>query len=147
MDDGNLYLIVKSLHIISVIAWSAALLYLPRLFVYHSDLQKGSEASELLKVMEYRLGKYIMTPALIASWVFGLLLIFYFDVVDFSQDIWFHSKTLLVVILSAYHGLLIGYMKKFQQDMNHKTHKFFRVINEIPTALIIIIVFLVILKP
>ena len=105
MDDGNLYLIVKSLHIISVIAWSAALLYLPRLFVYHSDLQAGSEASELLKVMEYRLGRYIMSPAMIASWVFGLLLIFYFNVIDFSQDFWFHSKFLLVVILSAYHGL------------------------------------------
>ena len=143
MDEGSLYLIVKSLHIISVIAWSAALLYLPRLFVYHSDLQKGSEASELLKVMEYRLGRYIMSPSMIASWVFGLLLIFYFDVIDFSKDFWFHSKFLLVVILSAYHG----YMKKFQQDMNIKTHRFFRVINEIPTVLIILIVFLVILKP
>jgi len=147
MDDVSLYLIVKSLHIISVIAWSAALLYLPRLFVYHSDLQKGSEASELLKVMEYRLGRYIMSPAMIASWVFGLLLIFYFDVIDFSQDFWFHSKFLLVVILSGYHGLLIGYMKKFQQDKNVKTHRFFRVINEIPTVLIILIVFLVILRP
>ncbi|MBU92579.1 MAG: TIGR00701 family protein [Rhodobiaceae bacterium] len=147
MDDSSLYLIVKSLHIISVIAWSAALLYLPRLFVYHSDLQKGSEASELLKVMEYRLGRYIMTPAMIASWVFGLLLIFYFDVIDFSQDFWFHLKFLLVVILSGYHGLLIGYMKKFQHDMNIKTNRFFRVINEIPTILIILIVFLVILRP
>jgi putative membrane protein len=147
MDYDSLYLVVKSLHIISVIAWSAALLYLPRLFVYHSNLQKGSEASELLKVMEYRLGRYIMSPAMIASWVFGLLLIFYFDVIDFSEDFWFHSKFLLVVILSGYHGLLIGFMKKFQQDMNIKSHRFFRIINEIPTVLIILIVFLVILKP
>ena len=146
MDYDSLYLVVKSLHIISVIAWSAALLYLPRLFVYHSNLQKGSEASELLKVMEYRLGRYIMSPAMIASWVFGLLLIFYFDVIDFSEDFWFHSKFLLVVILSGYHGLLIGFMKKFQQDMNIKSHRFFRIINEIPTVLIILIVFLVILK-
>ena len=146
VDDVS-YLTVKSLHIIAVIAWSAALLYLPRLFVYHSNLKAGSEASELLKIMEYRLAKYIMTPAMIVTWILALLLIFYYDVIDFKTDFWFHWKLLLVIILSGYHGFLIGNMKKFQNDKNVKSHKYFRVINEIPTLLIIVIVFLVILRP
>ena|SRR6056300_738721 len=145
--DGVSYLTVKSLHIIAVIAWSAALLYLPRLFVYHSNLKAGSEASELLKIMEYRLAKYIMTPAMIVTWILALLLIFYYDVIDFKTDFWFHWKLLLVIILSGYHGFLIGSMKKFQNDKNIKSHKYFRVINEIPTLLIIVIVFLVIIRP
>jgi len=120
---------------------------LPRLFVYHSNLKAGSEASELLKIMEYRLAKYIMTPAMIVTWILALLLIFYYDVIDFKTDFWFHWKLLLVIILSGYHGFLIGSIKKFQNDKNVKSHKYFRVINEIPTLLIIVIVFLVILRP
>ena len=147
IDESNSYLIVKALHIIAVIAWSAALLYLPRLFVYHSDLKVGSEASELLKIMEYRLARYIMTPAMLATWFLALLLIFYYGVIDFKTDFWFHWKLLFVIILSGYHGFLIGNMKKFQDDKNQKTQKYFRVINEVPTLLIIVIIFLVILRP
>src|SRR5690554_4717299 len=106
----NWYAITLAAHVISVIAWMAGSLYLPRLFVYHADAAKGSETSETFKVMERRLLRAIMTPAMIASWLFGLTLAFHFKVVDFSAG-WMWIKAAFVILLSAYHGLLAGHLK------------------------------------
>tara|TARA_B100000029_G_scaffold399421_1_gene398116 strand:+ start:373 stop:819 length:447 start_codon:yes stop_codon:yes gene_type:complete len=147
MTEITIYLYIKAFHIISVIAWCAAMLYLPRLYVYHVDLKPNSEASSVFKLMEKRLSRYIMTPAMLASWFFGLILIFYFNAINFSSDIWFHMKFLLVILMSAYHGFLLGKLKKFQNDQNTNTQNYYRVLNEVPTILIILIVILVVVKP
>ncbi len=138
------YTWLKSLHVISVIAWMAGLFYLPRLFVYHVNAEKGSVQSETFKVMERRLLKAIMNPAMIASWVFGLWTAV--EIGAFS-DGWFHAKLLLVILLSAFHGYLAVCVKRFANDTNAKPEKFFRIINELPTILMILIVILVIGKP
>ncbi|WP_196260314.1 protoporphyrinogen oxidase HemJ [Pelagibacterium limicola] len=142
----NWYAITLSAHVISVIAWMAGSLYLPRLFVYHADAAPGSEMSETFKVMERRLLKGITTPAMIASWIFGLTLAFYFGVVDFSQG-WMWLKAVFVIALSGFHGVLTRHQKAFAADRNTNSARYFRAINEIPTVLMIVIVVAVIVKP
>ncbi|VAW21872.1 Protoporphyrinogen IX oxidase, novel form, HemJ [hydrothermal vent metagenome] len=137
---------VKAFHVISVIAWMAGLLYLPRLFVYHCDSEKGSKQSQTFKIMERRLFFAIMTPAMISSWLFGLWLIFGFNVVDFS-DFWIWIKMGGVLGLTAVHGLLWISLKEFSLDQNLHSRNYFRIFNEIPTLLMILIVIMVIVKP
>ncbi|MDA7946408.1 MAG: protoporphyrinogen oxidase HemJ [Hyphomicrobiaceae bacterium] len=141
------YLFFKSLHVIAVIAWMVGLLYLPRLFVYHVDAKPGSEMSETFKVMERRLLKIIMTPAMLASWVIGLWLAFGERAVDMSADFWFHAKLTLVVVLSGFHMALAKWRKEFEADQNTRSARFYRFMNEVPTLLMIAIVLLVIMKP
>ncbi|GGB40170.1 membrane protein [Roseibium aquae] len=140
----NLYLWIKAIHVISIIAWMAAILYLPRLFVYHVAAPVGSDQSETFKVMERRLLKAIMTPAMISSWIFGLWAAF--EIGAFSQG-WFHAKLLLVVLMSAAHGYLAVCVKKFARDENTKSGKFYRILNEVPTLFMVLIVILVIVQP
>lgn len=135
---------VKSLHIISVIAWMAALLYLPRLFIYHCDAKNGGELSETLKVMERRLLKAIMTPSMIATWVFGLWMAVLYDV---WADPWFLIKFVCVMCITGIHLKYAGYVKAFAADANTQTQKFFRIINEVPAVFMIVIVIMVVVKP
>ena len=139
-----LYLWLKALHIISLIAWMAAILYLPRLFVYHTGVAVGSEASETFKVMERRLLKAIMTPAMIATWVFGLWLAYEGGL---FKAPWLHAKLALVVLLSGIHGMMAKWVREFAQDRNTRSSKFYRLMNEVPTVLMVVIVLLVVLKP
>ncbi len=141
------YSIVKALHIIAIIAWMAGLLYLPRLYVYHATAKPGSELSETLKVMEDRLFRFIMTPAMAATWILGLLLVFAFNVVDIRTDGWLHAKLTLVVLLSAFGGVLGRWRRDFAADRNTRSARFYRIANEVPTVLMIIIVILVVTKP
>ena len=136
---------VKAGHVIAVIAWMAGMLYLPRLFVYHAVTETGSQQSETFKIMERRLLRGIMTPAMIASWVFGLWMIFA-GTVDTGAG-WLHLKLGMVVLLTACHGMLARYTRKFAQDANTRPQKFFRYLNEVPTVLMIVIVIAVIVKP
>jgi len=135
---------IKAFHIIAVIAWMAGVLYLPRLFVYHTMSTPGSEQSETFKVMERRLLRYIATPAMLAAWIFGLYLAF--TVVDWSSD-WFHAKLVLVVILSGFTGFLAKWTKNFAADRNQRSQRFYRIANEVPTLLMIAIVILAVVKP
>ena len=135
----------KALHVISVIAWMAGMLYLPRLFVYHSVAEIGSTQSETFKVMERRLLRGIINPAMIATWVFGLTMIA-MGGVDWGS-IWPWVKAASVIALSGVHGILAGHVKRFARDENVKPQKYFRIINEVPTVLMIIIVIMVIVKP
>ena len=137
---------IKAFHIITIIAWMAGLLYLPRLFIYHAESKTGSEQSETFKVMERRLLRYITTPAMLASWVLGLALAFS-GVIDWSKDGWFHAKLFLVLVLSAYHGLLAKWTKDFALDRNTRSPRFYRIANEVPTLLMILIVILVVVRP
>lgn len=139
----DIYLIIKSLHIISVIAWMAGMFYLPRLFVYHTKAIKGGELDETLKIMERKLLRIIINPAMILSFIFGFWLIYY---IGFSGG-WLHAKLFLVILLSAFHGFLSRWRKDFEKGENKKSEKFYRIINEVPTLLVIGIVFLVVLKP
>ncbi len=141
----NLYLLFKSLHLIAVISWMAGLLYLPRIFVYHSEATHESQKS-IFKTMERKLYNYIMMPAMILSWLFGLLLIHSLGFEIFTE-IWMQIKSTLVVILTYYHFLLGKYLSEFALDINTKTSKFFRIINEIPTIILIVVVFVVVFKP
>ncbi len=141
MDDY--YLIIKALHIISVIAWMAGMLYLPRLFVYHTQVETGSPTSVLLKVMEKRLLRYIINPAMIFSFIFGIMLI---SIIGMAGG-WLHTKILLVLMLAATHGMLAKYRKDFERDANTKSTNFYRIINEAPTLLMIFIVILAVVKP
>ncbi len=137
------YLIIKSLHIIFVIAWMCGLFYLPRLFVYHTKAQIGSELDLTLQIMERKLLKIIMNPAMILSFIFGFWLI---HLIGFSGG-WLHLKTTLVLALAGFHGFLSKCRKDFAAGKNKHSEKFYRIINEVPTILMIAIVFLVILKP
>jgi len=137
---------IKAFHVIAIIAWMAGLLYLPRLLVYHAASKKGSEQSETFKVMERRLLRYITTPAMLASWAFGLILAFS-GVIDWSRDGWFHAKLVLVIVLSAFSGLLAKWTKDFALDRNTRSPRFYRIANEIPTLLMIGIVILVVVRP
>ena len=137
---------IKAFHVITIIAWMAGLLYLPRLFVYHATSKKGSEQSETFKVMERRLLRFITTPAMLASWALGLILAFS-GVIDWSRDGWFHAKLALVLALSAFHGLLAMWTKDFALDRNTRSAHFYRVANEVPTLLMIFIVILVVVRP
>ena len=141
------YLFVKSLHVMSMIAWMAGLFYLPRLLIYHVDAEKGSMQSETFKIMERRLLKVITTPAMFSSWLFGGLLIFYFNVIDFTSDFWFHVKLVLVVLMTVFHFALARWVKEFASDSNQRPAKFYRIANEVPTVLMMVIVLLVIMKP
>lgn len=143
----DLYLYVKALHIISVIAWMAGMLYLPRLFVYHTQAAAGSEMSETFKIMERRLLKAIINPAMVATWTFGLILVFWYGVIDWSSDFWFHAKFALVILLSGFHGALSLWRKAFEADQNTRSQRFYRIANEVPTLLMIIVVFLVVVRP
>ena len=143
----NIYLTFKALHLIAVISWMAGLLYLPRIFVYHSETKiDNKEQSETLKLMEKRLYFYIMNPAMILSWVFGVLLI-YTQGQESLGFLWMKVKLGLVTILTAYHFYLLAILKDFQLDNNTKNSKFFRIINEVPTILLITIIFVVVFKP
>ena len=141
------YSVVKALHIIAVISWMAGMLYLPRLYVYHAGAQPGSELSETLKVMEERLLRIIMTPAMGATWILGLILVFAFNVVDIRTDGWLHTKLLLVVIMSGFHGALSRWRKDFAADRNTRSVRFYRIANEVPTVLMIATIILVVTKP
>ena len=142
----NLYLTFKALHLISVISWMAGLLYLPRIFVYHTENIGQKETCEIFKVMERRLFNYIMMPAMILTWIFGILLIGSLGVQVF-HELWFILKGILVLLLSHYHFYLGKCVRMFANDRNTKTSKFFRIINEVPTILLIFIVFIVVFKP
>tara|TARA_Y100000741_G_scaffold347677_1_gene315212 strand:- start:359 stop:793 length:435 start_codon:yes stop_codon:yes gene_type:complete len=142
----NFYLILKSLHLIAVISWMAGLLYLPRIFVYHAENNLNNSISSIFKIMERRLYFYIMYPAMLLSWIFGLSII-HFQGSELIQAKWFIFKILAVLILTGYHFYLGHSLRVFSEDRNNKTPRYFRIINEIPTILLIIIVFLAILKP
>jgi putative membrane protein len=141
------YLWIKSFHVVAVIAWMAALLYLPRLMVYHAAAEPGSAQSETFKVMERRLLKAIATPAMIAVWVLGLVLAFGYGVGIGDGTGWLHAKIALVVALSAFHGFSARWVRAFGADRNTRPARFYRLVNEIPTVLLIAIVVLVIVKP
>ena len=142
----NLYLLFKSLHLIAVVSWMAGLLYLPRIFVYHVENNEKKEATNIFEVMEKRLFFYIMRPAMILSWVFGLALIYLNGLEIFSQ-LWFQIKIVLMILLSAYNDYLGKCLAALKNSTNTKSAKFFRIINEIPTVILIIVVFLAIFKP
>ena len=139
-----LYLWIKAFHVIAIIAWMAGMLYLPRLFVYHSETQKGSIQSDTFKIMERRLLKAIINPAMIVAWVLGFYLVW--DGGWYTSG-WLHAKVLLVLILSGFHGFLSRLVKDFAADRNTRPARFYRMINEVPTVLMIGIVILVIVKP
>ena len=141
----NFYLLFKSSHLIAVISWMAGLLYLPRIFVYHSEA-KSNDVKSVFKIMERRLFVYIMNPAMILSWLFGLILIHSIGLQSFGE-LWLIAKTLLVSSLTFYHFFLFNCLKNFSFDRNEYSPKFFRIINEVPTILLIIIIFLVVFKP
>jgi len=142
----NFYLTLKSLHLIAVISWMAGLLYLPRIFVYHAEKSKEKNVSEIFKIMEFKLYNYIMMPAMILSWVFGLLLI---NSIGFDQlsNYWLILKLIFVIILTAYHFFLGICLNKFSRNENKFSSRFYRVFNEIPTLLLILIIFVVVFKP
>ena len=142
----NSYLLFKSLHLISVISWMAGLLYLPRIFVYHVENLKDKNTSSIFKIMEKKLYFYIMTPAMIVTWFFGLILISSLGFEVFSTT-WIKLKLLLVILLTLYHFYLSKLLSNFKLDQNTKSSKFFRIINEVPTILLILIVFIVVFKP
>ncbi len=142
----SLYLLFKSLHLIAVISWMAGLLYLPRIFVYHVENKEKKEATDIFKVMEKRLFFYIMRPAMIFTWIFGLILIYLNGLEIFSQ-LWMQIKIVLVVLLSVYNDYLGKCLASLKNNTNTRSSKFFRIINEIPTILLIFVVFIVIFKP
>ena len=142
----NIYLLFKSLHLIAVVSWMAGLLYLPRIFVYHVENKEKKEATDIFEVMEKRLFYYIMRPAMIFTWVFGLILIYLNGIEIFSQ-LWMQLKIVLVILLSAYNDYLGKCLLSLKNNTNIRSAKFFRIINEIPTVMLIFIVFLVIFKP
>jgi putative membrane protein len=139
-----MYLWIKAFHIVAVISWMAGMLYLPRLFVYHCSAAPGSPQSETFKVMERRLLNFIMTPAMAVTWILGLILMIQTQAIGAG---WFHAKFALVIVMSALHGLLSRYVADFARDQNRHTQKFFRIVNEIPTVLMIAIVILAVVKP
>ena len=142
----NTYLLFKSLHLISVISWMAGLLYLPRIFVYHSQYSTKPIISDVFKTMERKLFFYIMTPAMTLSWVFGLLLIHEIGFQQLGQT-WMILKLIFVVILTIYHFYLGRILGQVKLDLNVRSHKFYRFINEIPTLLLILIIFVVVFTP
>jgi putative membrane protein len=135
---------LKALHIIAVIAWMAGMLYLPRLFVYHCEADPGSRQSETFKVMERRLLRAIINPAMIVTWLLGLWLAWSGG---WFAAPWFHAKLVLVVAMSGVHGMLSKYVREFGADRRRKSQKFFRILNEVPTSLLILIVILAVVKP
>ena len=141
----NLYLLFKSLHLIAVISWMAGLLYLPRIFVYHSEAAHDSH-KDIFKIMERKLYNYIMMPAMLLSWLFGVLLIHSLGF-DIFLELWMQIKVILVIILTYYHFLLGKYLSDFAINENKKSSKYYRIINEVPTIILIVVVFVVVFKP
>lgn len=144
---GGLYLWLKALHIVGVIAWMAGLLYLPRLFVYHADAAVGSAQAEIFKIMERRLLRGIMNPALIATYLFGILALLTPEMIDQWRSPWFLVKALLVIVLTVYHHALARWRRAFAADANRRPARFYRLMNEVPTAIMIGIVILVVRRP
>ena len=142
----NYYLLFKSLHLIAVISWMVGLLYLPRIFVYHVENSEKKETTEIFETMEKRLYFYIMRPAMILTWLFGIILI-YINGIDIFSQLWMHIKLGLVVLLTIYHEYLGICLKSLKLNNNTKSSKFFRIINEVPTIILIFIIFIVIFKP
>ena len=142
----NSYLLFKSLHLIAVVSWMAGLLYLPRIFVYHVENKDKREATDIFEVMEKKLFFYIMRPAMILAWIFGLILIYLNGIEIFSQ-LWMQLKIVLVILLSVYNDYLGKCLLSLKNNSNTRSAKFFRIINEIPTIMLIFIIFLVIFKP
>ena len=145
----NTYLLFKSIHLIAVISWMAGLLYLPRIFVYHNESIVNKKSEDLVstfKIMERRLFLYIMNPAMIVSWIFGALLIYSIGFENFNS-LWLEIKLLLVLLLTIYHFFLFYCLKKFAENTNSYSSKFYRIINEIPTILLILIILIVVFKP
>ena len=145
----NSYLLFKSIHLIAVISWMAGLLYLPRIFVYHSEAVENNKSEDLMftfKIMERRLFIYIMNPAMIVSWIFGALLIHTIGIDNFGS-IWFQLKLVFIIILTIYHFFLFQCLRKFVENTNTYSPKFYRIINEIPTVLLIGIILVVVFKP
>ena len=141
----NLYLLFKSIHLIAVISWMAGLLYLPRIFVYHTEADHDSQ-KKVFKIMERKLYNYIMMPAMLISWLFGILLSHSLGFSIFSE-LWMQIKTFAVIILTYYHFSLGKYLSDFALDNNKKTSKYFRIYNEIPTIILIVVIFVVVFKP
>ena len=139
------YLWLKALHIIAIISWMAGMLYLPRLFVYHTDAAKGSDLSKTFKTMEYRLLRFIMNPAMIASWLFGILMIVANP--GLFENGWMHVKITMVVLMSVVHMMYSKWRKAFERDENTRDAKFFKIWNEVPTVLMIIIVIMAVAEP
>ena len=142
----NSYLLFKSLHLIAVISWMAGLLYLPRIFVYHTENLEDNNTSSIFKIMEKKLYLYIMMPAMVLSWIFGMILISNIGFENLST-LWIKIKLILVILLTLYHFYLGKLLEDFRLNKNTKSSKFFRIINEVPTLLLILIVFIVIFKP
>ena len=142
----NSYLLFKSLHLIAVISWMAGLLYLPRIFVYHVENKEKKEATDIFEVMEKRLYFYIMRPAMILTWLFGILLI-YLNGTEIFLQLWMQIKLTLVILMSFYHEYLGKCLVALKNNTNTRSSKFFRIINEIPTIMLIFIIFLVVFKP
>ena len=143
-NPSGLYLWAKAVHVIAVISWMAGMLYLPRLFIYHCEAEPGSRQSETFKVMERRLLTIIINPAMVVTWVLGLWLAY--EGGCFKAE-WLHAKLALVIALSALHGFMVRWVREFGSDQNQHTQKFYRIINEVPTVLMIAIVVLVVVKP
>ena len=141
----NFYLLFKSLHLIAVISWMAGLLYLPRIFVYHSEASHDSQ-KQVFKTMERKLYNYIMMPAMLLSWLFGVLLIYSLGF-NIFQELWMQIKVVSVLILTHYHFILGKYLQDFATDSNRKSSRFYRIINEVPTIILIVVVFVVVFKP
>ena len=144
---GYVYPWVKSLHVIAVIAWMAGLFYLPRLYVYHCKLARGSAESERFKVMERRLLKQIMSPAMTATWTFGLLLVLTPGVVDWTTFNWWHVKFAMVILMTGFQGAAGKWRRMFLEDRNTKPERYYRLANEVPTLLMVVIVVMAIAKP
>ena len=142
----TLYPWIKSFHIIAMVAWMAGLFYLPRLYVYHCDTKPGSTDSERFKVMEWRLLRQIINPAMIATWVFGVLLALTPGVIDWSAP-WWHVKLAAVLLMSGFHGAASKWRREFMEDRNTKSQRFYRIANEVPTVLLMVIVIMVIARP
>ena len=141
----NIYLLFKSLHLIAVISWMAGLLYLPRIFVYHSEASHESQ-KEVFKIMERKLYNYIMMPAMLLSWLFGILLLHSLGFSVFLE-LWMQIKTIAVLILTYYHFILGKYLHDFALNNNHRSSRYYRIINEVPTIILIVVVFIVVFKP
>ncbi len=142
----HVYPWVKAFHVIAMVAWMAGLFYLPRLFVYHCDMLPGSAESERFKVMEYRLMKQIMTPAMILTWTFGILLVLTPGVIDWSSG-WWHVKLFSVILMTGFQGAASRWRKDFMRDANTRRGKFYRIANELPTVLLVVIVIMIIVRP
>jgi protoporphyrinogen IX oxidase len=144
---SDLYLWIKSLHVIAVISWMCGMLYLPRLFVYHSKVTVGSEASEIFKVMERKLMRLIINPSMIAAWIFGLWMVYYTSALNPANGMWMHWKLTLLVGMQISHAMMSRYRKAFFRDERPKSERYFRIFNEIPAVLMVGIVVLVVAKP